>query len=322
MRKLVRLVLAFALVALVHPGTVDAQLRESGARPDRGRPSESDEPVFAFHGVEWQSQRAFVESGRRCGTRHVDEEEQFAIETKAAMLLSETGRRAPPVPGGVVNVYFHVINNGSGLQNGDVPQKTIDGQMNVLNVAYGQWGLTFNLAGVDRTTNAKWYTMAPGTTAEKEAKTALRKGGPADLNIYVADIGDGLLGWATFPWYYEDDPSDDGVVVLYSSLPGGTASPYNLGDTATHEIGHWMGLYHTFQGGCGAKGDSVSDTASERSPAFGCPKGRDTCLGRKKSDVDPIHNFMDYTDDACMYEFTVGQVARMNSIFTTYRFGK
>ncbi len=322
MRKLVRLALVLSLVAFAWPGAVEAQDREAGPQRARIHAAELEEAPFTFQGIEWQSQRAFIESGARCSTRHVDEEEQLEIELEAAMLLSGMDRRMPMVAGGTVPVHFHVINNGSGIANGDVSDQMIQDQISVLNAAYGPWGWSFNLVSTDRTTNASWYTMTPGSTAEKQAKVALRQGSADDLNIYTANLGGGLLGWATFPSDYTRHPSDDGVVILYSSLPGGSAAPYNLGDTATHEIGHWMGLYHTFQGGCNGKGDYVADTNAERSPAYGCPIGRDSCTGRKTPGFDPIHNFMDYTDDQCMLEFTVGQDARMDSLFTAYRYGK
>lgn len=225
--------------------------------------------------------------------------------------------------GATVNVYWHVIRNGAGIANGDIPDSQIAAQMQVLNAAYASAGVTFVLAGTDRVTNATWWTVGYGSTAETQMKNALRLGTADDLNIYSANLGGGLLGWATFPSSYAGRPKDDGVVLLFSSVPGGTAAPYNEGDTGTHEVGHWMGLYHTFQGGCAKQatgGDGVSDTPAEKSAAFGCPIGRNTCANI--AGIDPIENFMDYTDDFCMDRFSAGQVTRMSSQWATYRQGK
>ena len=257
----------------------------------------------------------------RCSTIEPSDAEKATIEATIAPYLVEAqpGVTRQAVTGGAINVYVHVINQGAGISNGDISDAMIKAQLDVLNAAYAQWGWSFTLMATDRT-NSSWYNTCDQAGTEAAMKTALRRGSAADLNLYTCNPGGGLLGWATFPSSYASAPSDDGVVMLYSSLPGGSAAPYNLGDTATHEVGHWMGLYHTFQSGCTKTNDYVSDTPQEKSPAFGCPVGRDSC--RRDQGLDPITNFMDYTDDACMDRFSTGQDARMDAMFTTYRFGK
>jgi hypothetical protein len=268
---------------------------------------------------------------RVCGTKQPTEREAALREDNFLAILKQQAARGQAnkgKPGGgggggtatfplTIDVYWHVITNTSG--QGALSSTAINKQIQVLNAAYSGKGFSFRLAGTDTTANNTWYTVTPGTTAERQMKNALRHGTADDLNLYSANIGQNLLGWATFPSSYGSDPLDDGVVILYSSLPGGSAVPYDEGDTATHEVGHWLGLYHTFQGGCSKNGDMVDDTPAERSAAFGCPVGRDTCSG---AGLDPIMNFMDYSDDSCMVEFTPNQAARMQAQWNAYRFDK
>jgi hypothetical protein len=261
--------------------------------------------------------------GRSCGTAAPDPTRMAEIENSLQKFQqSRKGKKS----GGAITipVYFHVINKGTGIENGDIPDHMLRAQVKVLNDSYaGATGgagtpFRFELAGIDRTTNADWFDMGILSIQERQAKAALRRGGPEALNFYTTN-GGGYLGWATFPSSYSSQPTQDGVVVLYSSLPGGSLYPYNEGDTGTHEVGHWLGLYHTFQNGCTPNNDYVDDTAAEVAPAFGCPVGRDSCTRSSYPGTDPVFNFMDYTDDPCMFEFTVGQSLRMDSMYAQYR---
>jgi hypothetical protein len=253
---------------------------------------------------------------RGCGTHDLTIAEIEAAELRLAAhpVISEI------TPSHVIPVHFHIIHRSNGT-GGVVSATQINNQIAVLNAAFATSSFSFTLASTDHSNNDSWYTTTGGT-AERQMKTALRRGGSNALNIYTNAMGGGLLGWATFPSSYASNPSMDGIVILFSSLPGGTTARFNLGDTATHEVGHWMGLFHTFQGGCvngTTGGDRVTDTPAERSPASGCPTGRDTCTGTQFAGLDPIQNFMDYSDDACMNRFSAGQNSRMNSSWNSFR---
>ncbi len=228
-----------------------------------------------------------------------------------------------------VNVYFHVIMDGPDTvsdddSTGDIPQTWITDQISVLNAAYAGSGFHFTLQGTDRTENAAWFEQLIPGSEETAMKTALHKGGYWDLNVYTADLGFGLLGWATFPVKNAKGTklAMDGVVIYHESLPGGNAdfgtdAVYNQGDTLTHEAGHWLSLYHTFQGGCSKKGDQVADTPAEAAPNFTCDP-IDSCPNDGLG-PDLIHNFMDYGDDICLDSFTAGQTARMQANWDTLR---
>ncbi len=244
---------------------------------------------------------------------------------------TETGTRT------VINipVVVHVVYNTS-TQN--VSNAMIQAQINVLNADFRKLNadvanapalfaplaadseINFSLAQRDPNGNATTGITRTQTTLTSFTSNNYMKytaqgghdGWPSSqyLNIWICNLGGGLLGYAQFPG---GSATTDGVVLLYSSLPGGNFAPYNLGRTATHEVGHWLNLRHIWGDmACGT--DYVADTPTHDNYNDGCPSypHYSTCTG---TPVEMTMNYMDYTYDACMYMFTAGQKTRMSAIF-------
>jgi hypothetical protein len=306
----------------------DAVSAPSVRREDQGEaPSTPEDQIRS-------SQQSFTESDARCATEEVDEvkkeklrkaHKRFEAKRRTTSDSQMAARAAGTV---IIPVYFHVIMDDAG--NGNVSDATLDEQINVLNRSYGgQTGganTPFRFVKVEttRTTNESWFNADGRTWQEWAAvvnmKSTLRRGGQYSLNFYTKDLRGTRLGYATYPWDYASDPARDGVVCRYSSLPGGAYVRYNEGDSGTHEVGHWLGLFHTFEGECSQPNDEVSDTPAEKSEEFKpyeCPILRDTCPS--DPGPDPVENFMDYSEDSCMHRFTPGQSSRMDLMFAQYR---
>ncbi|MBZ0089574.1 MAG: zinc metalloprotease, partial [Thermoanaerobaculia bacterium] len=236
----------------------------------------------------------------------------------------------------LIDVWVHVIRNGAGTA-GDIPVAEIYEQIAVLNEDYrgiplsiGDPGadgrLFFRLLGYDYTNNTTWYNDTPPYGYTSLAVT------PAQvLNIYTNSAG-GFLGYVPFLPYEPGAPigtATDRVVILSEALgrdrDPNPDNPYDLGRTTTHEVGHYFNLEHTFNGscanatspGCFSNGDLICDTPPELDMTFGCPAGQDSCLGQPGP--DPIENYMDYTDDICMNNFTLQQMRRIRCTIENYR---
>jgi hypothetical protein len=250
--------------------------------------------------------------------RDVSAAEQRAIEERTADILRAKGAAASRTASVSVPVYVHVMAAADGT--GDVTDKQIRDQIAVLNTTFAgressaaaDTGFTFTLAGVDRFYNDKWHI----DQQSNQYRRLTRQGGADALNIWLVEFA--YLGIATFPWDYGSSGDIDGIRVLWSSLPGGTETNYNLGETATHEAGHWFGLFHVFQGGCkeSQDGDGVADTPAQSVATNGCPEGQDSC---PSEGLDSIHNYMDYSYDSCYNQFSPGQSTRMSEMWAAYR---
>lgn len=218
-------------------------------------------------------------------------------------------------------------------------------QLSYLQNAYQNATIGYRLEGVTRHVNDQWARNED----ELAMKDALRKGSYRTLNVYFQSdlqvspgseaqarrlefseqLSTSVLGFCTLP-----DPSingtsprssyvKDGCNILANTMPGGSLTHYNRGGTAIHEIGHWNGLLHTFEGeSCSSdnEGDFIDDTPQESVPTDGCPARKDSCLNNPGH--DPIHNFMDYSSDECYEQFTPSQARRMRNMWVTMREGK
>ncbi|MEO1008071.1 MAG: zinc metalloprotease [Planctomycetota bacterium] len=318
-----------------------ALMHEPGPRPDDG-------PI-TFQGQTYDSWAEVAFSGyfnhdhTRCG--FVDERDELGMagvgggsfDSRNDCTLSSTTPRPRYEPSeGLyrVPVVVHIIRRSDG--RGDMSDARVRSQIDILNEDFraipgslggdgADVGIEFYLAtedpdgmpttGITRTTNNTWFRD------QGDYWTPLHWDTNRYLNIYTNEAS-GALGYVPgLPQGGIVGRTNDRVVVLYSSF-GRDAPlfPFDQGRTATHEVGHWLGLYHTFSGGCGSAtscnttGDLICDTNGQNSPTFGCPSASSSC-----GLPAPFDNYMDYSDDRCMERFTPEQANRMRCTLENWR---
>lgn len=253
----------------------------------------------------------------RCATETPSVAEKIRIRDAVQRYRMKRKEARQNIEPKVVPIAIHVITWDDG--SADVSDKQIDEQMDVLNRTFQEYGFQFTLDSVERVPNTDWSQHVTGSEQEREMKETLAISPATTLNLYICDIE--ALGFTTIPWsQFAEDHYENSCVIKYTTLPGrddDLGAPYNEGDTAVHEVGHFLGLFHTFENGCNEPGDEVDDTPYQaEATEGGCPVGNDTC---PQPGEDPIHNFMDYSDDACMNEFTEGQRERMHTMIETFK---
>ena len=249
-----------------------------------------------------------------------------AFASTAASPSASASAGAAPANSIKVNAYLHVVTTVA--HAGMVTQQQMQQQLAAMNAAYSPSHVSFALKNVSFTTNDAW-AVGGSDSLDLAMKSALRQGTYADLNLYFqSDMAGGVLGQCTLPTDVGASPAPavyvrDGCNIALGTVPGGPINGYNMGKTAVHETGHWLGLLHTFEGySCAGNGDFVADTPAESQSTDGCPTNpwKNTCGNR--TGMDPIHNYMDYSTDACYERFTNGQVQRVMGLWPQYRQGK
>jgi hypothetical protein len=190
---------------------------------------------------------------KRCSIPDVPIATQAAVEAQLKRFTSDQAAAGVTVAAWtpvVIDTYFHVVANARG--QGFLSDQQVRRQMEVLSAAFASAGISFTLRDTVRYSDGSVYTARMSSGAEARFKRSVRKGGASALNVYTWASGDSYLGWATFPWSYGGAASDDGVVIRHSTLPGGSAAPYNQGDTLVHEVranGGALGLEEGLQPG-------------------------------------------------------------------------
>ncbi|KAF8596679.1 hypothetical protein BDV93DRAFT_610753 [Ceratobasidium sp. AG-I] len=256
--------------------------------------------------------RAQGEVNLGCGT-HASQSAIAAAQSKLTLFASSYSHKPRQI-----RIYWHVIYDAKTFDKGYLTDEQIRRQVRALNTHFQSADISFKLEKIDRTQKSDWfYSITPTDGFHVQMREALHKGGREDLNIYSVffqnlDFG----GYSTWPWDVKSAPKLDGVVLTWLTIPGGPWTPYNQGKILVHQVGHWCGLFHTFEGGCTEPSDFVSDTPLQSFPYYGCPIDKDTCPGGGK---DPIHNFMSFTDDSCKTHFTKGQGALMRHSLAMWR---
>ena len=290
---------------------------------------------------------------RKCGTMNVLERlktEDPALEVKMEKMERELqkyltsnqiSRDAQAVV--TIPVVVHVVYNTS-TQN--ISDAQIQSQIKILNDDFRRLNadkvntpsafssvaadcqINFCLASKDPSGNATTGITRTSTSTTsfydddkvKSSSTGGKTGWSSSsyLNIWVCNLGGGLLGYAQFPG---GSSSTDGVVIghKYFGNTGTATAPFNKGRTTTHEVGHWLNLYHIW-GDAYCGNDNVSDTPTQQADNYGCPSYPHKTCGNTSSG-DMFMNYMDYTDDACMNMFSTGQSSRMNAAINNYRSG-